>query len=149
MTFEYNNHVRCTREEAWKLISDLDRRPDWIHFQEKCYWTDKKPGMVGSRYQEKEVFLGIPLNVNYEITVWKEMEQVSSVCTMPPFYQKVDVSVQDAQDGVITSLIIELKVGVLGLLPKSLIKKQVDHLVQPMVDQFMKILQTETVLNKK
>lgn len=65
------------------------------------------------------------------------------------FYQKVDVSIQDARDGVITSLIIELKVGVLGLLPKSLIKKQVDHLVQPMVDQFMKILQTETVLNKK
>ncbi|MBK9793582.1 MAG: SRPBCC family protein [Sphingobacteriales bacterium] len=149
MTFEYTNPVKCTKQEAWNLIADLERRPDWIHFQEKCYWTDKKPGMVGSRYQEKEVFLGFPLNVNYEITVWKEFEQVSSICLMPPFHQTVDVIVKENASGVICSLIIDLKIGVLGLLPKSIIKRQVDNLVQPLVDQFIKILETESVLNKK
>jgi hypothetical protein len=51
--------------------------------------------------------------------------------------------------GVVCSLIIDLKIGVLGLLPKSIIKRQVDNLVQPLVDQFIKILETESVLNKK
>ena len=37
MIFEYSNHVQCTKEEAWAFITDLERRPDWIHFQEKCY----------------------------------------------------------------------------------------------------------------
>ena len=149
MIFEYNNHVKCTKEEAWKLITDLERRPDWIHFQEKCYWINKKEGMLGSVFQEKEVFLGIPINVKYEVTVWKEMEQMSSKCAMAPFYQTVDILIKEDNNGVLSTLVLDLKVGVLGLLPKSLIKKQVDNLVQPMVDQFIRILETESVLHKK
>ena len=57
MTFEYTNNIKCTKEEAWKLITEIERRPDWIHFMDKCVWLDKKPGIVGSTYNEEEIFL--------------------------------------------------------------------------------------------
>ena len=146
MRFEYSNKVRCTPEEAWQFIINLERRPDWIHFMEKCYWTDVKPGMVGSRYQEKEVFLGIPLNINYEVTVWKELEQMSSKCMMPPFYPIVDVIVKKEKDGVFCSLIVNAKMGPFALVPEKFLRKQVDALVQPLVDAFIEILENESEL---
>lgn len=148
MVFEYSNKVKCTKEEAWNLIADIERRPDWIHFMEKCYWTDKKDGFVGSKYQEVEVFLGFHLNVNYEITVWKDHEQVSSICKMPPFHQTVDVLVKEEKDGVYCTLRINANMGVLGLIPKFIIKSQVDNLVQPLVDKFIEILESESSLKK-
>jgi hypothetical protein len=148
MVFEYTNKVKCTKEEAWQLIADIERRPDWIHFMEKCYWTDKKAGFVGSRYQEVEVFLGFHMNVNYEVTVWKDHEQVSSICMMPPFHQTVDVLVKEDKNSVVCTLRITANMGVLGLLPKFIIQKQVDNLVQPLVDKFIEILETETSLRK-
>lgn len=149
MTFEYNNFVRCTKEEAWGLITDLERRPDWIPFQEKVYWTDKKDGMTGSRYQEVEVFLGIHLNINYEVTVWKTNEQLSSKCLMPPLYPVVDIFVKEKPAGVDCTLRFSIKLGPLELIPKFLLKKQVDHLIQPMVDNFIRILESESSLRKK
>ena len=148
MIFEYSNHVQCTKEEAWKLISDLERRPDWIHFQERCYWTEKKPGMIGSKYQEKEVFLGIPLNINYEITAWVEYERMSSKCKMPPFYPVIDVVVIEENDGVFCSLIVNAKMGPFALVPEKFLRKQVDALVQPLVDKFIEILESESVLKR-
>ncbi|HRH58077.1 MAG TPA: SRPBCC family protein [Chitinophagales bacterium] len=148
MIFEYSNHVQCTKEEAWKFIIDLERRPDWIHFQEKCYWTEKKPGMIGSRYQEKEVFLGIPLNINYEVTHWVEYERMSSKCMMPPFYPVVDVIVVEEEDGCFCSLIINAKLGPFFLVPEKFLRKQVDALVQPLVDKFIDILESESVLKR-
>src|SRR5665647_1994496 len=111
MRFEFVNKVRCTKMEAWQFIINLERRPDWIHFMEKCYWTEKKPGIVGSRYQEKELFLGIPLNINYEVTVYKEFQQMSSKCMMPPFYPVVDVLLKEDADGCVCTLIINAKMG--------------------------------------
>lgn len=149
MTFEYNNFVRCTKEEAWQLITDLERRPDWIHFQEKVYWTEKKEGMVGSRYQEIEVFLGIHLNINYEVTEWKENEQISSRCLMPPLYPVVDVFVKEKPGGVESTLRFSIKLGPFELIPKFILKKQVDNIIQPMVDSFKKILESESSLRNK
>lgn len=147
MRFEYSNNIHCTKEEAWALITDLERRPEWIHFQEKCYWLDQKPDMVGSTFQEKEVFLGFHMNVNYKVTAWKEYQQMTARCDMPPFHQTVDVVVRDNNYGTVyCALIIEAKMGVLGLLPKSLIKNRVDAIVQPMVDKFKEILEEETKL---
>ena len=57
MIFEYDNNIKCTKEEAWKLITEIERRPEWIHFMDNCKWLDKKTGIVGSTYQEEEVFL--------------------------------------------------------------------------------------------
>jgi hypothetical protein len=148
MIFEYSNHVQCTKEEAWKLITDLERRPDWIHFQEKCYWINKKQGMIGSTYQEKEVFLGIPLNISYEVTAWKEYERMSSICKMPPFYPVVDIIVLEESDGVFCSLVINAKLGPFRLVPEKFIRKQVDALVQPLVDKFIQILESESVLKR-
>lgn len=144
MLFEYINKVKCTKEEAWQLIIDIERRPDWIHFQEKCYWTDKKPGMVGSRYQEVEVFLGFHMNVNYEVIEWVDHVKMKSKCMMPPFHQTVEVTVSEETDGVICTLRIEANMGVLGLLPKSFIKKQVDNLIDPFTQQFIHILESES-----
>ena len=150
MIFEYENNINCTKEEAWKLITEIERRPDWIHFQEKCYWLDKKPGIVGSTYQEKEVFLGFPLNVKYTVTAYKEYEIMTSKCDMFPFKQKVEVTMHENKDGTVyCKLLIDASIGVLGLLPKSVIKTRVDELVNPLVDKFLEILETESSLRNK
>ncbi len=144
MLFEYSNLVKCTREEAWAFVINIERRPDWIHFMEKCYWTEKKPGMVGSRYQEKEVFLGIPLNINYEVTAWKEYEQMSSKCNMMPFYPVVDIFLKEEEDGCLCTLRIEGNLSIFKLIPNSILRKQVDNLVLPLVDKFIELLESES-----
>jgi hypothetical protein len=150
MIFEYDNNIKCTKEEAWKLITEIERRPDWIHFQEKCYWLDKKPAIIGSTYQEVEVFLGFHLNVKYTVTAYKEFERMTSKCDMYPFHQKVEVTMKENKDKTVyCKLHIEANLGVLGLLPKSIIKNRVDALVQPLVDKFLEILETESSLKKK
>lgn len=146
MIVEFTSHVRCTKQEAWKLITDLERRPEWIHFQEKCYWLEKKESMVGSRYQEKEVFLGIPLNINYEITDWIEYERMSSKCKMPPFHPKVDIIVEEEKNGVLCSLIIDLKLGPFFLVPEKIIRTKIKALIQPLIDEFNRILESESSL---
>lgn len=148
MLIEYNTIVKCTREEAWKLIVDIERRPDWVPFMERCYFTDFKEGWVGSKYQEKEVFLGIPLNINYEVIAYKENDHLRSRCFMPPFYPKVDINCSDAVGGCNCGLIIDIKLGPFALIPQKLIRKQIDDLVQPLIDNFKQILERESVLNK-
>lgn len=148
MIFEFTSHVQCTKQEAWKLITDLERRPEWVHFQEKCYWTEIKDGFVGSRYQEKEVFLGIPLNINYEITNWIEYERMGSISKMPPFYPKIDVLVYEENDGVLCSLILDVKLGPFILVPEKIIRAKINELVQPLVDEFITILENESTLKR-
>lgn len=146
MIFEYDNIIKCTKEEAWKLITEIERRPDWIHFMEKCYWLDKKSSIIASTYQEKEVFLGFPLNVKYIVTDFVEHELLKSKCDMMPFYQTVEVYMRQEKTGVFCALKIDAKMGVLGLLPNSIIRNRVDALVEPLVDKFKEILETESIL---
>lgn len=149
MKFEYSNPVKCTKEDAWKLITDLERRPEWIPFMEKCYYTEKKDGIVGSRYQEKEVFLGIALNLNYEITVYKAYEQMSSKCLMAPFYPQVNIYVKEKPDkSVFCTLEFDIKLGPFEWTPKFILKGQVDKLVQPLVDNFISILERDSTLKQ-
>jgi hypothetical protein len=149
MIFEYTNNIRCTKEEAWKLISEIERRPEWIHFMDKCSWIEKKKGVIGSSYNEQEIFLGFHLNVKYVVTEYIEYEKMTSKCDMYPFHQKVEVTMKENKNGtVFTRLLIEADLGVLGLLPKFIIKNRVDALVQPLVDKFFEILESETSLRR-
>lgn len=150
MIFEYANNVNCTKEEAWKLITEIERRPEWIHFMEKCNWLDKKPVIVGSTYQEKEVFLGFPLNVKYTVSAYQEYERMSSKCDMYPFHQMVEVLMKENKNGtVLCTLRIDANIGVLGFIPKIIINNRVDALIQPLVDKFISILESESSLRKK
>lgn len=150
MKIEYTNEVLCTKEEAWALITNFERRPDWIPFMEKCYITEKKEGWVGSKYQEKEVFLKIPLNINYTITVWKENEQMSSKCDMAPFYPLVNIYVKDipGSNKILSILELEADLGIFKFIPTSMIKSQINVLMKPLVDNFKSILEESSSLRK-
>jgi hypothetical protein len=102
--------------------------------------------MIGSRYQEKEVFLGIPLNINYVVTKWKEHEEMSSKCNMLPFYPEVEILVKEEPGGCLCILRIEGNMSIFKLIPNSILRKQVDNLVQPLVDQFIHLLESESCL---
>lgn len=145
MIFEYYSDVNCTKEAAWKLITDIERRPDWVPFMEKCYFTDFKKGWVGSKYQEKEVFLGIPLNINYEVIEYHPFKKLRSRCLMPPFYPKVDVTVEAFDGYCKCGLIIDVKLGPFALMPKSILKSQVDNLIKPLVNNFNSLLEKENI----
>jgi hypothetical protein len=69
---------------------------------------------------------------------------------MYPFHQRVEVTMKDNKNGTVyTKLHLDADLGVLGLLPKWIIKNRVDALVQPLVDKFFEILESESILNKK
>ncbi len=141
MRFSYSSIVHNDVDTVWDFIMSFERRPEWIHFIEKCTVIDKKEGWVGTKYQEKSVFLGIPLNITYEVTSYKEKDSWSSICKMPPFYPKIFVTIKDMGNGEIHgTLEFELKTGILGLLPKRLIKKQVDKLVDPCIERYLELL---------
>ncbi len=150
MKFEYINTIRCTEQEAWDLVMDLERRGEWIHFIEKTKWVEKKEVITGSIYDEKFVFLGIPLHIRYTVEKYNDKKLISSRSKMPPFYPLVDVTLAKSTkvDSVDCGLIFDISLGPLSLIPKSLLKKQVDQLIQPLVDEFIAILQRETSLNK-
>lgn len=147
MTFEYSNTINCTKEEAWSFITEIERRPEWIHFMDKCHWITKKNEIVGSEYKEEEIFLGFHIDVKYKVIEYKEFEKMTSKCDMFPFHQKVEISMKENINGtVFTKLIINADLGVLGLVPKFILNNRVNALVQPLVDEFKLILERESSL---
>ncbi len=98
MIISYEQEINATHQEAWDLILDFENRPTWIPFMEACYITDKKESWTGTRYQEKEVIIGIPVNINYEIIQWIENQKMVSKCLMAPFYPHVTIIVDEIPD---------------------------------------------------
>jgi hypothetical protein len=150
MKFEYINTIRCTEQEAWTLVMDLERRGEWIHFIDKTKWVDKKEGIIGSTYDEKLVFLGIPLHIRYTVEKYTDLKLLSAKCKMPPLYPIVDVTLEKSKipDSVDCGLIFEISLGPFALIPKSILKSKVDQLILPLVNEFMSILERESSLNK-
>lgn len=148
MKFEYINTIHCTEQEAWDLVMDFERRGEWIHFIEKTKWVEKKDNLVGSTYTEKLVFLGIPLHIQYIVEEYSDKKLIRTHSKMPPFYPVVDVTLSKDKNkkGVDCGLIFDISLGPLALIPKSIIKKQVDQLIQPLVDEFISILESESSL---
>jgi hypothetical protein len=141
MQFKYSSDVRNTLENVWDFAMDFERRPEWIHFFDKCYITHKTENWVGTTYKEKSVFLGIPLYIEYTITIYEHQKQMSSHCKMPPFFPTVHISVWDNGDGTIHSVLeFDIKLGPFVLVPKSIIKKQVDNIIHPFIDKFVEIM---------
>ncbi len=129
-------------EVVWGFIMEFERRPEWIHFFDKSFITDKKDGWVGTKYKDKLTFLGIPLFLESTITHYEENKMWCAKCPMPPFYPEIEVNTRDNGDGTIYSSLqfdITLK-GPFRFIPKSLIKKQVDELIAPCIDRYIDIL---------
>jgi len=141
MRFIYSSNVRNSMENVWDFIMDFERRPDWIDFFDKSYITKKTSNWIGTHYKEKLTFLGIPLHIEYIILDYHEQHYFIAKSKMPPFYPVVTVTARDNEDGTIfSSLEFEIKLGPFWLLPKKLIKKQVDDLINPFIDKFVGIL---------
>lgn len=145
MIFEYAINIRSTKEAAWNLIEDIERRPEWVHFMDKCIWLDKTPEIIGSTYNEEEVFLGFHLNVKYKIIEYIPYEKMVSKCDMFPFYQKIQIVIQENKNNTIQAkLTIDGDLGVLGVVPNFIIKNRVNAIVQPLVNKFAEILDSHS-----
>jgi len=137
----YRNIIKCSVEDAFQLAMDLDRRPEWIDFISKCYFTEKKDGIVDSRYREVSVFLGIPLNIEYDITGYKENALIRSKCTMGPLYPIVEVTFKQVPQGVDSTLTVELTLGPLALMPRFLLKAGIDNIFNRFIKNYIDILE--------
>jgi uncharacterized membrane protein len=138
---QYRNIIKCSVEEAFQLAMDMDRRPEWIDFISKCHFTDQKPGMIGSRYREVSVFLGIPLNIEYDIIAYEENARIKSRCTMGPLYPIVEVTYKPVPQGVDSTLTVELTLGPLALMPKFVLKSMIDNLFNRFIKNYIDILE--------
>jgi len=65
---------------------------------------------------------------------------------MPPFHPKVDIIVEEENNGVLCSLIIDLKLGPFFLVPEKIIRSKIKALIQPLIDEFNRILESESSL---
>lgn len=148
MIISYEQEINATHQEAWDLILDFENRPKWIPFMESCYITDKKENWIGTRYQEKEVIIGIPVNINYEIIQWIENQKMVSKCLMAPFYPHVTIIVDEIPGSkkIKSKLDVEIELGPFKFMPKFLLQKQIDFLFQPLVKNFKIHLEANTSL---
>ena len=141
MKFKYDSNVRNSLENVWDFIMNFERRPEWIHFFDKSFISEKADTWVGTKYKEKLTFLGIPLFIEYEITEYQERSNLFAICKMPPFKPKIEIQVRDNGDGTIySSLEFEIKLVALRFAPKKFVKKQVDKLILPVIDNYIRIL---------
>ncbi len=141
MRFKYETTVYNSIEAVWELITDVNRRSEWIHFIDECHYTHKKDSFVGSKFSEKMVFLRIPLTLEQTISDYKEHSVFNYGCKIPPFYPKVFVTAKDNKDGsVYVSLEFDIKMGAFILVPKKIINKQVDHIMLPLVNEFKNLI---------
>lgn len=147
MKFRYDSTVRNNMEDVWAFIMDFSNRPSWIHFFDKSFVSHQTEGWIGTKYKDKLTFLGIPLFIENEIVEYEENSHWRSKCEMAPFYPKLYVEARDNGDGTIYSCLeFELKLGgAFRLVPKSLIQKQVDNLVNPIIDRYIEILDKPNV----
>ena len=142
MEFTYKSTVWNTIENVWEFVMDFERRPEWITFYDKSYISDRKEEWVGTKYKDKLTFLGIPLYIEYTITHYEENKEWRSNCKMPPFYPKLKAGISKNGDGSIDCYLtfeITLK-GPFVFIPKSLIRKQVDELVEPCIQNYIDII---------
>ena len=141
MVFKYDSVVRNNVDDVWDFIMDFDRRPEWIHFFDKSFVTHKTEGWLHTKYKEKLTFLGIPLFIEYTIIDYKDKGSFTAKCTMPPFKPMIHTFIRDNGDGTIYSCLeFDIKLGPFSLIPKKLLKKQVDMLIEPCVQEYVRIL---------
>lgn len=141
MRFMYSSTVRNSLDNVWAFIMDFDRRPEWIDFIERSYITDRTSNWIGTHYKEKLTFLGIPLHLEYVITDYSEKKYLIAESRMPPFHPTLTITARDLGDGtVFTSLEIEIRLGPFALVPRKIIKHQVDNLINGFVEKFVKIM---------
>lgn len=141
MKFKYDSNVHNSLEEVWAFVIDFSKRPDWIHFFDESFISHQADSWVGTKYKEKLTFLGIPLFIEYVVTDYKEQSYIYAKSNMPPFFPKVNCEVRDNGDGTIySSLEFDIKLGAFSLVPKKIIQKQVDKLVEPLIAEYVRIL---------
>src|SRR5688572_15787830 len=92
--------VKCSAEKAFAFAKDLERRPEWIDFIEKSYYTSKKEGVIGSKYKEKLEFLGFHLYLEYEIKEYVENRLIIAKSNMAPFKPLITIYCQPVNNSL-------------------------------------------------
>ncbi len=54
-------------DEAWAVISDFARNPEWQGGMRSCAWSTDPPLAVGSRYRQEAAFLGRAIRTTFEV----------------------------------------------------------------------------------
>ena len=134
--------VKCSAEKAFAVAKDLERRPEWIEFIEKSYYTSKKEGIIGSKYKEKLEFLGFPLYLEYEIKEYVEGRLIIAKSKMAPFNPMITIYCKPIDERrSIGGMKLELSPGPLALLPRKLVIREIEKFVEPLVVKFKEIVE--------
>lgn len=96
--------VAVPPEQAWAVIADFARNPDWQGGMESCTWLTEPPVTVGSRYQQEARFLGRTITTTFEVVALDEPgEQGRASITIhsivSTFPLQVTRTVEPAADG--------------------------------------------------
>jgi len=129
--------LNCTAAKAFALAMDLERRPEWIDFIEKSYYTIKTPQILGSKYKEKFEFLGFHLYLEYEIREYIQDRLVIAKCNMPPFKPLLTLYAQPIHDKKTKcGIALQITPGPLALLPRKMVIREIENIINPLVEKF-------------
>lgn len=78
--------VAVPADQAFALISDFSRNPEWQDGMERCAWTSSGPLAVGATYEQEAHFMGKAILSTFrvtELTPGRSVSIESVVSTFP------------------------------------------------------------------
>lgn len=62
--------IDCPASEAFDLISDFTRNPEWQSGMQSAQWTSEPPLRIGSTYDQRARFVGRDVITSFEVTAY-------------------------------------------------------------------------------
>lgn len=62
--------IECPAPDAFGVISDFTRNPQWQSGMKRAVWTSEPPLRVGSTYDQRARFLGRDVITSFEVTAF-------------------------------------------------------------------------------
>ncbi len=59
--------VDAEAADAWAVVSDFSRNPEWQKGMVRCTWVTEPPLRIGSRYEQRARFLGRDITTLFEV----------------------------------------------------------------------------------
>lgn len=63
--------IECSAPDAFDVIADFTRNPEWQSGMQSAQWTSEPPLRIGSTYDQRARFLGRDVITSFEVTAYE------------------------------------------------------------------------------
>jgi hypothetical protein len=91
--------IDCPAADAFAVVSDFSRNPEWQQGMVACRWTSEGGLALGATYEQEARFLGKAILTTFEVTELDPGRSVSIASVVSTFPIRVTRSVQPLGEG--------------------------------------------------